>query len=78
MATQVMAMRNATKNILYTVADSNAMNGMGDGVIWRYAMPVWVILVICLNVVLLVGFAVWGIFAIKHSLKKSKMTNNAN
>ena len=33
------ALRQATKNILYTVANSNAMNGMGEGIIYAYAMP---------------------------------------
>ncbi|MDR3318616.1 MAG: glycoside hydrolase family 3 C-terminal domain-containing protein [Clostridiales bacterium] len=71
-ATQVSALRKATKNILYTVAGSNAMNGMGDGVVWRYAMPVWVILLIVLNLVLLAGFAAWGVFSIRKSLKRQK------
>ncbi|MBP3401548.1 MAG: glycoside hydrolase family 3 protein [Clostridia bacterium] len=39
--TGVAAMRQATKNVLYTVANSNAMNGMGDGVVWAYKDPWW-------------------------------------
>ena len=41
-ATGVSAIRQATKNVLYTVANSNAMNGMGDGVVWAYKDPWWV------------------------------------
>lgn len=40
-ATQISLMRQATKNILYTVAGSNAMNGIGEGVVYEYAMPYW-------------------------------------
>ena len=40
--TAVTAIRRATKNILYTVANSNAMNGMGDGIVWGYRDPWWV------------------------------------
>ncbi|MCL2797541.1 MAG: glycoside hydrolase family 3 C-terminal domain-containing protein [Firmicutes bacterium] len=71
-ATQAVAMRQATKNILYTVAQSNAMNGLGQGVKLSYAPPMWVILLIVANLVLLVGFAVWGFFDIRKKLKKQK------
>lgn len=40
--TAVAAIRQATKNLLYTVANSNAMNGMGEGVVWAYRDPWWV------------------------------------
>ena len=40
-ATGVTAIRKATKNVLYTVANSNAMNGMGEGVVWSYRDPWW-------------------------------------
>ena len=68
--TQKAAMRRATKNILYTVAQSNAMNGKGPGVVYRYAMPLWVIGLILANVAALVIFATWGFFAIRKALKK--------
>lgn len=42
-ATAVTAIRKATKNILYTVANSNSMNGVGEGVVWGYGAPVWFI-----------------------------------
>lgn len=73
-ATQLSLMRQATKNILYTVAGSNAMNGIGDGVVYRYAMPMWQIWLIILNVGLLVVFGVWGFFLIRYKLKKQKET----
>lgn len=66
------AMRQAVKNILYTVVNSNAMNGMGEGIIYRYAMPYWLIAIIIVIVVVAAGLAVWGFFAIRKSLKKLK------
>lgn len=75
-ATHVTAMRNASKNILYAVVNSNAMNPIIVG----YRMPNWVILLIVANVILLAGFLVWGFFALnvlgiikgKHELSKKK------
>ena len=50
--TAVSAIRQAVKNILYTVANSNAMNGMGDGVVWAYRDPWWVTALYTLTAVL--------------------------
>jgi beta-glucosidase len=66
--TQVAVLRKATKNILYTTVNSNLMNVKVLG----YKLPVWQILLIVLNVVLFVGFAVWGFFVIRRALKKKK------
>ena len=72
--TQAALLRRATKNVLYTVANSCAMNGIGEGVVYRYAMPMWQIWLIVANVVLWVGAAVWGFFAIRSALKKNKQS----
>lgn len=66
------AMRRATKNILYTVVNSNAMNGMGEGIIYYYAMPYWKIVLILVDVAVVVACAIWGVFAIRRALKKEK------
>lgn len=71
-ATQISLLRRAMKNVLYTVANSCAMNGIGEGVVYRYAMPMWMVWLIIINVVLVAGAAVWGFFAIRKGLKKSK------
>lgn len=76
--TQVTALRKATHNILYTVVNSNAMNGYGEGVEYRIAMPVWVILLIVGDFVLLAGFAVWGFFTIRRALKKADARQNGD
>lgn len=72
-AVQTAALRKATKNILYTVANSNAMNGTGEGVVWGTAMALWKIWLIIANIalVLLLG-GLWGFFAIRGGLKKKK------
>lgn len=69
---QIKALRNATKNILYTVANSNAMNGMGEGVVWATTMAAWKIALICVNIALVALSALWGFFAIRKGLKKMK------
>jgi beta-glucosidase len=68
--TSVSALRQATKNILYTVANSNAMNGYGEGLVYKYTMPTWIILVIVINVGLVVIFAIWGVYVIRKQYKK--------
>lgn len=69
---QVKALRQATKNILYTVANSSAMNGMGEGVEWATTMAKWKVALICVNVGLVALSALWGFFAIRKGLKKMK------
>lgn len=69
---QIKALRKASKNILYTIANSNAMNGMGEGVVWASTMALWKVLLICLNVGLVVLAAVWGFFAMRKANKKAK------
>ena len=66
------ALRKAAKNILYTVVNSNAMNGMGEGIIYAYAMPYWKIMLICVDCAVVAALGVWGFFAIRKSLKKDK------
>lgn len=56
---------NAMHNIMYVLANSNAINGEIVG----YKLPVWQICLYVADVVLAVGLAVWGVFAIRNSLK---------
>ncbi|WP_024285104.1 glycoside hydrolase family 3 C-terminal domain-containing protein [Cellulomonas sp. KRMCY2] len=63
-AKAVSDIRNATHNILFTVTNSNAMNGLAPGATVTYTPPVWVYVQIVTSVVLglLVafgGFMVW-------------------
>ena len=73
-ATDIASLRRATKNILYTVGNSNAMNGVGEGIVWGYKMPVWEVILISINI----GFAAITIligslyFVFKYQNKKMK------
>lgn len=71
-ASHLTALRNAVKNILYTVSKSNAMNGMGPGIEYVYAMAYWKIVLIIIDCAIVTGIAVWGFFAIRSALKKAK------
>lgn len=67
-ASDMTVLRNAAKNVLYTIANSNAMNVEVLG----YRAPLWVEVLYITDAVIILGFAAWGFFAIKKSLKKSK------
>lgn len=67
-ATTLACMQNATHNILYTVANSNAMN---VNIIGK-RMPKWVRLIIVIDVVIVVALAGWGVWAILTAMKKRK------
>lgn len=63
--------RNATHDILYTVANSNAMNGMAAGATVDYTPPTWVYLQIGVSVVvglLLAG----GVFMVTRRVLKHR------
>jgi beta-glucosidase len=67
-ATQLSCLRNATKNILYTVCNSNAMNMN----IVCMRMPTWVMIMIGVDVGCLLAFAGWGVYVILKEVKKDK------
>ena len=66
-ATDVTVLKEASKNILYVIANSNAMRG--DFVIH---MPAWQIFMIVVDAVLFAGLAAWGVSVILLALKKKK------
>lgn len=65
-ATQITLLRNATKNILYTVANSNVMSITTDG----YLMPVWKVTMFGIDAALIVILTGWGILSIRNAKKK--------
>ena len=67
--TDITALRRATKNILYTVVNSNAMNGNGDGIIYGYSIPVWVIWLIVATCIIAVISGVLCFFMIREIRK---------
>ncbi len=72
-ASHLTALRKATKNILYTVSRSNAMNVMGNGVEYGYALPYWEIALFAFDALVLLACGLWGFFAIRKSIRKQSM-----
>ena len=70
-ATDVTVLKEASKNILYVIANSNAIRG--DFVIH---LPTWQAVMIAVDAALLVGLIVWGIaviaLAFKHNAQPEK------
>ncbi|MFU8785788.1 MAG: glycoside hydrolase family 3 N-terminal domain-containing protein [Candidatus Izemoplasmataceae bacterium] len=64
--TQVSVIRQATKNILYTVVNSNAMNLNVIG----YRPPLWTQVLLGVNLSAAVGFGTWGFYTIKKTLNQ--------
>lgn len=76
-ATAISSLRRATKNILYTVANSNAMNGFGDGVRYYYAKPIWYILTWIIVSGLLVVLLAWGVFIFVRIPKTDRLAKES-
>lgn len=74
-ATGVTALRRAAKCILYTVANSNAMNRHGEGNIWGYGMPIWEIFAIIVCIVFGLITVTIGVFTFLPYKKKSSVPN---
>ncbi|MBO7364923.1 MAG: glycoside hydrolase family 3 C-terminal domain-containing protein [Lachnospiraceae bacterium] len=67
-AQDVAILRTASHNILYAVANSNAMNAKITG----YMMAWWKILIIGLDVVGAIAIALWGFSAFKKAKKEEE------
>lgn len=63
----MVILRQAAKNVLYTVVNSNAMNGE----IVAYNPPIWSTLLFAFDGVLVVALAVWGFFVIRKAKKET-------
>ena len=64
-AADVTVLRQACKNILYTIANSNAYRGE-----FVMRMPIWQIVMLVVDAAIVVGLAVWGFFVVRKALKK--------
>ncbi len=67
-ATQATRLRAATKNILYTTVNSNAMNAVITG----YRLPVWQEVLILADGAIILLLAAWGWLVIRKAQKKDK------
>ena len=72
-ATQVTLLRKATKNILYTVANSNIMSLKVDG----YNPPAWQTWMYVIDGALVLLLAGWGILAMRRAKKKDRAAATA-
>lgn len=73
-AGDVMRLRTAAHNVLYTVANSCAMNGIDVNTVFTIAAPLWQIVMNIVMIVIGAGLAVWGFFAIFTTYYKKKET----
>lgn len=63
--------RNAVHNILYTVVNSNAMNGYSFGVRQVELMPVWAILMITISAVIGAAWLAWAVILVLDATGKT-------
>ncbi len=68
----VYMLKQSTKNVLYVVANSCAMNGIGDGVTVTMLMPYWQIALYVADGVIVAGCIIWGICLAFKSKKVKK------
>lgn len=64
-ATQASVIRAAAKNILYVIANSNAMNGN-----FVYGLAPWETVMLIVDAALLAGLAIWGVITIRSIKEK--------
>ena len=67
-ATQITLLRQATKNILYSVVNSNAMSIRTDG----YLPPVWMIVMAVTDAVIVAALALWGVLVFRSAKKQEE------
>lgn len=67
-AADVSVLRNAMHNIMYTLANSNAVNGEIIG----YETPLWHYVLYTVDALLVVGLAFWGARVIKKARKEQE------
>lgn len=71
-STDVSCIRRAAKNILYTVANSCAMNGYGKGIVYAYTTPSWVIALLAVDAVIFAVTAALASYVIIYAIKSKK------
>lgn len=74
----VAMLRRAAKNVIYTVVNSNAMNGIDENTVLRIAMPLWQEILLISECVIFAGLAIWGFFEIRALVKKRAEDKNAS
>lgn len=80
-ATTQVQLRRALKNVLYTYANSNIMNGWGEGVVFGYTIPLWFELLIWASVAVFVigaGLTTTFVLLAKKRLKAQNVSENTD
>ena len=67
-AADMTVLRQCVKNVCYAVVNSNAMNKVVVG----YKLPLWEVIMIVIDAVIIAGLAVWGFFAIRKYIRQKK------
>ena len=71
-------LQESTKHILYMVANSNAMNGIGDGVAVSIKMAYWKIILIAVDILIPVLLFLWAAcYAFRKRPKKKAITDGS-
>ena len=68
----VAMLRRAAKNVLFSVVNSNAMNGIDEKTVLRFAMPVWQEVTLVTECAVIVGLMIWGFFEIRAFKKVAR------
>jgi len=71
-ATLVTALRNASHDILYTVVNSSAMNGIDENVVVKKVLPLWQYWLIAFDVVMAVIIIGSVLLVIRRCRKKNR------
>ncbi|NCT89462.1 beta-glucosidase [Cellulomonas sp. APG4] len=76
-AKAVTDIREATHNILFTVANSNAMNGLAPGATVTYTPPTWVYVQIGVSILLGLVVVVGGLLVARRVVRHRRVTDPA-
>lgn len=76
-AKAVTDIRNATHNLLFTVANSNAMNGLAPGATVSYTPPTWVLIQIAVSALLGVLVLVGGVLVARRVVRHRRAATGA-
>lgn len=74
-ASDVSMLRRAAHNVLYSVVNSNAMNGIDENTVLRTAIPIWQEVLFICEAVIVLALGVWGFFEIRALAKKLRKRN---
>ena len=74
-ALDVYQMQESTKHILYTVANSNAMNGLGEGTVTETRTAAWRVILLCADILIGVLLVLWGVVAVIKTVRQKKAAN---